>query len=245
MSDEIKYVGTYNDMIKNKNKRPDPCTEGTLYFYSKNENIMINENNENNGNNENTQPKKIVFNKINKDLEQKEQNSKEEEVIEKIRENFLKDNINYEICGNFILKNKKIIDYTYNEYSKDSKLCVHDRYTSHIWHTHYDKIYPSYQDILKPLRHDIIKYSYIISKNGYFKIYFNDILDVNSINKFDTNEIIKILDSYYNSSKTLKGRKCVLEECKKLCKNISDYMNKILKTLNKENYQIDFYLKEN
>ena len=46
MSDEIKYVGNYNDMIKNKNKRPDPCTEGTLYFYSKNEN------------NENTQPKK-------------------------------------------------------------------------------------------------------------------------------------------------------------------------------------------
>jgi uncharacterized UBP type Zn finger protein len=33
-SNKIDYVGSYKDMIENKDNRTDPCKEGTLYFYS-------------------------------------------------------------------------------------------------------------------------------------------------------------------------------------------------------------------
>lgn len=54
-------------------------------------------------------------------------------------------------------------------------MCQYNKYDNIIWHTHPNtsKYYPSLEDILKILKHDIIFYSYIFTQFGYWILHFS------------------------------------------------------------------------
>jgi len=79
------------------------------------------------------------------------------ENIKEISDKFIKEDINYEICGTFNLdSDNNIIGYSYNpEYKIKEKFgrnsCTYDnikKLSNKLWHTHPDKYYPSYEDIM-------------------------------------------------------------------------------------------------
>jgi len=57
-------------------------------------------------------------------------------------------------------------------------MCLYKKYDNFIWHTHPNssKYYPSKKDILKILKHDIIKFSYLFTQYGYWLLNFDGTL---------------------------------------------------------------------
>mgnify|MGYP003339722534 FL=1 len=180
----------------------------------------------------------------------------EYDIMFDIMNNYLmfEDDIKYEVCGNFQLNDEnKIISYTINEIDmemnkikvmKDPNMrlnCSHKSpYTSHIFHTHPNKIYPSDIDIYKILKNDLIKHSYIISSSGYFKLSFPSNINIDEIRKIDKDKLIKILDKYYIDTIPHRGRIYIKIFMDELLSSIKHHINNILSDKSRNIFKIKF-----
>jgi hypothetical protein len=155
---------------------------------------------------------------------------------------FNEDEIKYEVCGNFQLNERnEIISYTINEIDMEQNKinvktnpnmrlnCSHQSpYTSHIFHTHPNKIYPSDIDIYKILKHDLIKHSYIISNEGYFKMSYPSKINIDEITSIDKKKLTRILDKYYFDTNIYKGRIYIKNYMKDLITSLKAHVNNII-----------------
>ena len=152
-----------------------------------------------------------------------------------------------------ICDENKIISYTINEIDmemnkikvmKDPNMrlnCSHKSpYTSHIFHTHPNKIYPSDIDIYKILKNDLIKHSYIISSSGYFKLSFPSNINIDEIRKIDKDKLIKILDKYYIDTIPHRGRIYIKIFMDELLSSIKHHINNILSDKSRNIFKIKF-----
>ena len=88
----------------------------------------------------------------------------------------------FEYCGNFDLNKEQVIitGNTTNQGNSVGRLsCEYKKYSTYIWHTHpkIAKYYPSVEDILKIVKHEIILFSFIFTQFGYWILYHNGIYD--------------------------------------------------------------------
>lgn len=154
------------------------------------------------------------------------------DISKKIIEDFVIDK-KYETCGLFdynIMLNGEIIINNFLPEKKNSLrlpgerlYCIYKKYDKIIWHTHPDKIYPSLEDILKILKNEIINFSIIFCKFGYFQLYFYDKID--NITDELQKHIQDILNEYYFSN-TRNGRDYDEKSIKKLCHKLNYIINK-------------------
>lgn len=119
-----------------------------------------------------------------------------EEDLKNIRNTFIE---GVEYCGTFNYYNGTLfnVQSDTNRGSSDAgrAMCVYKKYDNFIWHTHPNtsKYYPSREDILKILKHDIIRFSYLFTQYGYWLMNFEGKLpsvEDPALHKFinDTNE---------------------------------------------------------
>lgn len=99
------------------------------------------------------------------------------ETIDEIKELL---NHNVEYCGNFIDNYEYLsIDGQPNPggLTNDRKSCNYKYYSPIIWHTHpvSSKYYPSVEDIVKVLKHDIITHSFIFTPFGYWILNYDGV----------------------------------------------------------------------
>lgn len=167
---------------------------------------------------------------------------------------FEEDIIKYEVCGNFQLNDKnEIISFTINDIDMEQNKikvmkepnmrlnCSHKSpYTSHIFHTHPNKIYPSDIDIYKILKHDLIKHSYIISTSGYFKLSFPSYINIDEIRTIDKNKLTKILDKYYFDTNPHRGRIYIKNYMDELISSLKSHINNILSDKSRNIFKIKF-----
>jgi hypothetical protein len=90
---------------------------------------------------------------------------------------------NIEYCGIFLNDNGTLFivkeETRKGDPANDRLMCLYNKYDNIIWHTHPNtsKYYPSLEDILKVLKRDIIHYSYLFTKFGYWILFFSGIFE--------------------------------------------------------------------
>lgn len=139
-----------------------------------------------------------------------------------------------EYCGHFQNKNGTlfvVLDQTnMGDFDNGRAMCLYNSYNNIIWHTHPNtlKYYPSLEDILKVLKHEIIYYSYIFTQFGYWTMYFKGVYKHVADPKFI--EFVKNVNTKFYV-KSGNGRKFNDEA-------IKYYVNKLSSTINE--FQIYF-----
>ena len=139
-----------------------------------------------------------------------------------------------EYCGHFqniggILYNVK--DQTNRgDFNNGRAMCLYNSYNNIIWHTHPNtsKYYPSLEDILKVLKHEIIYFSYIFTQYGYWTMYFEGAYKHVADPKF-----IKFVEDVNNKFYFESGNGREYNS-----KAIDYYVNKLSSTI--EGFQISF-----
>ena len=156
--------------------------------------------------------------------------SEERKLFTKIRSEYLTDDIDYEVCG--IINTNENSEFIIDKFKTGNRYSCDQYSSSVIFHTHPDKIYPSVEDIIKILYYEKIHISYIICKEGFFKIGYNGI----SINKtnIDKNELEEYVQQYYFMDNTNKGRNYNRSSMNKYTKGFTSYM---------KNKYPEFYMK--
>jgi hypothetical protein len=156
-----------------------------------------------------------------------------EDTLIYIMDNFVTEK--YEYCGVFdddlqIIENALTIGSSNvgsaNESKGNSLNCTHSYYSDYVWHTHsyISKYYPSVQDILKILKREKIKISFIITIYGYWKLFrYPDELQSGINEKLLAPKITKYLDMFY--FKTEKGKKFNTSAVKLLKENLEDLLS--------------------
>jgi hypothetical protein len=139
-----------------------------------------------------------------------------------------------EYCGHF-QNNDGILFVVSDQTNKGDfdngrAMCSYNSYNNIVWHTHPNtsKYYPSLEDILKVLKHDIIYFSYIFTQFGYWTMYFEGVFEHVADPKF-----IKFVDDVNNKFyfESGNGREFNPEA-------IEYYVNKLSSTI--KGFQISF-----
>jgi len=166
-------------------------------------------------------------------------------------------NQKYEICGNLtITDDNKLTDITYNKRNADKNKkkyeernpddkrernnCEYSKYSTAIWHTHPNKIYPSSEDVLKVLKHPSISYSFIIGCYGYFKIIGISDIAI-QFNETEKELLTKELNEYYSPT-TLRGTLFIKEKMIPFLKGLNKFLKEIIETKGMSS-QIKFKIK--
>lgn len=168
-------------------------------------------------------------------------------------------NPNFEICGNITINSSanEFIDFDYNvidaektekEYQKSLEdkqkhklMCVHERYSEVMWHTHPSIVYPSIQDVAFVLKRPFVNYSYIVTNIGYFKITALNKKPI-ILNERDIEHLSRALHEYYFFDETKKGRVYNKERMNTYISHLNTKFNQILENYDNELYfQIKFY----
>ena len=142
-------------------------------------------------------------------------------LFENLRDEYLTDDIDYEVCGIININENK--EFIIDKFTKGNSFSCNQRNNTIIFHTHPNKIYPSVEDIVKVLRYDDIKISYIISKEGFFKIGYDSGISIDK-KDIDIQEIEQHVQQYYFMDGTYKGRTYNKSSMNKYTKGFTRFM---------------------
>jgi hypothetical protein len=151
-------------------------------------------------------------------------------IVKKIKEITIDNNIDYEKCGTISKTNEGYILNLHEAPTNTNELryhCNFEYYEPIIWHSHptIAKFYPSLEDIIKSIKkkNAQIRYSYIFTKFGFWTMY-----TINHINVNDElmHEIEQNLNKLYFS--TERGRVYISESVNTFIHELNTLLNNVL-----------------